>query len=76
MSSLHYNGNNSFSFVNDTKIYQFKGKSSEIKPYLLCLEHISKDFTANNMKKRKRKETGLNNDVYDFSIDYNIVDTT
>ena len=31
--SLHYNGSNSFLFVNATKIYQFKVKDSEIKKY-------------------------------------------
>ena len=30
---LHYNGSNSFSFVNTVKMYQFKGNDSEIKPY-------------------------------------------
>ena len=30
---LHYNGSNSFLFVNATKIYQFKEKDSEIKKY-------------------------------------------
>ena len=29
--SLHYNGSNSFLFVNATKTYQFKAKDSEIK---------------------------------------------
>ena len=29
--SLHYNGNNSFLFVNATNVYQFKAKDSEIK---------------------------------------------
>ena len=29
--SLHYNGSNSFLFVNATKVYQFKAKNSEIK---------------------------------------------
>ena len=29
--SLHYNGRNSFLFVNATKIYQFKATNSEIK---------------------------------------------
>ena len=38
-------------FVNAMKIYQLKAKNSEIKPYSLCLGNISKDFTANNMKK-------------------------
>ena len=50
--SLGYNGNNSFLFVNATKIYQFKAKDSEIKDYALCLGNISKDFTALNMKKQ------------------------
>ena len=43
--SLHYNGSNSFSFVNATEIYQFKAKDSEVKDYTLCLGNISKDFT-------------------------------
>ena len=29
--SLHYNGSNSFLFLNATKIYQFAAKDSEIK---------------------------------------------
>ena len=46
--SLHYNGSNSFLFVNATKIYQFKANDSEIK-------NISKDFTSINMKKSRIK---------------------
>ena len=38
--SLHYNGDNSFLFVNATKIYQVKAKDSEIKDYALCLGNI------------------------------------
>ena len=38
--SLHYNGSNSFLFVNDTKIFQFKAKNSEIKDYPLYLVNI------------------------------------
>ena len=53
--SLHYNGSNSFLFVNATKIYQFKAKDSEIKKYPLCLGNISGDFSANNMKKNRIK---------------------
>ena len=48
--NLHYNGNNSFLYVNATKIYQFKAKNSEIKDYTLRLFNISKDLTINNMK--------------------------
>ena len=47
------NGSNSFLFVNATKIYQFKAKDSNIKKYPLCLGNISKDFTANNIKKKQ-----------------------
>ena len=50
--SLHYNGSNSFLFVNATKVYQFKVKNSEIKDYALCLGNISNDFTINNIKKQ------------------------
>ena len=69
--SLHYNGSNSFLFVNATKIYQFKAKESEVKKYPLCLGNISKGLTANNMKK-----TELNGYVYEFSVNYNIIDTS
>ena len=34
------------------KMYRFKAIGSEIKPYPLCLGHISKHFTINNMKKK------------------------
>ena len=45
--SLHYNGSNSFLFVNNTKIYQFKAKDIEIKDYIQCLDNISQHFTMN-----------------------------
>ena len=66
--SLHYNGANSYLFVNGTEIYKFKAKDSEIVATPLCLGNISKNFSVNNMKK-----TGLNGYVYDFSIDYDAV---
>ena len=50
--SLHYNGSNSFLFVNATKIYHFKAKDSEIKIYPFCLGNISKDFRTDNIKKQ------------------------
>ena len=39
--SVHYNGSNSFLFVNATRIYQFKPKDFEIEDYTLCLGNIS-----------------------------------
>ena len=50
--SLHYNGSNSFLFVNATELYQFKAKYCGKNDYVLCLGNISKDFTINNMRKQ------------------------
>ena len=44
--SLHYNGENSYSFVNGTEIAKFKAKDSEIVAAPLCLRNISKDFSV------------------------------
>ena len=41
--SLHYNGANSYLFVNGTEIIKFKTKDSEIAAYPLCLGNTSKD---------------------------------
>ena len=71
MLSLHYNGSNSFLFVNTVKLDQFKAKSSKIKPWPLCLGNIPKNFTFNNMKKK-----ALKGSVKDFSVDYNADNTT
>ena len=42
--SLHYNRNNSYLFVNEVKIYQFKAKYFELIRYLLCLGNISENI--------------------------------
>ena len=65
---MHYNGANSYLFVNGTEIIKFKAKDSEIVSYPLCLGNISKDFSVDNMEK-----TGLNGYVYDFSVDYDAI---
>ena len=41
--SLHYNGGNSYLFVNGTEIIKFKTKDSAIVASPLCLGNISKD---------------------------------
>ena len=51
--SLHYNGVNSYLFVNGTEIYKFKAKDSEIAATPLCLGNISKDWLTDNMKKNR-----------------------
>ena len=40
--SLHYNGANSYSFVNGKEIIKFKAKYSEIVAILICLGNISR----------------------------------
>ena len=48
--SLHYNGANSYLFVNGTEIYKFKAKDSEIVATPLCLGNVSKDWSVDNRK--------------------------
>ena len=52
--SLHYNGANSYLFVNGTEIYKFKAKDSNIVPSPICLGNISKDWSVDKAKKKKR----------------------
>ena len=65
---MHYNGANSYLFVNGTAIIKFKAKDSEIVATPLCLGNISKDWSVDNMK-----NTGLDGYVYDFGIDYDAI---
>ena len=67
--SFHYNGANSYFFVNSKEIVKFKAKDSEIVASSLCLGNISKDWSTDNMKK-----TGFNGYIYDFSVDYDATD--
>ena len=62
--SLHYNGLNSYLFVNGKEIIKFKAKDSFVAGSL-CLGNISKGWPSSNMKK-----TGLNGYVYEFNVDY------
>ena len=66
---MHYNGANSYLFVNGAEIYKFKAKGSIIVPTNLCLGKVSKIFSASNMKKK-----GFNGYIYGFSVDYNSID--
>ena len=66
--SLHYNGANSYLFVNGTEIYKFKAKDSEIFVGPICLGNISKDWSVDDMKK-----TGFTGYIYDFSVHYSAI---
>ena len=66
---MHYNGANSYLFVNGKEIHKFKAKDSEIVATPLCLGNISKEWSVDNMKK-----SGLSGYFYDFSVDYDAAD--
>ena len=65
---MHYNGANSYLFVDGTEIIKFKAKVSEIVVTPLCLRNISKDWSIDDVKR-----TGLKVYVYDFSVDYDAI---
>ena len=65
---MHYNGSNSYLFVNGTENHKFKTKDSEIIAAPIFLGNISRDFSVDNMK-----NTGLNGYVHDFSVDYDFI---
>ena len=66
--SLHYDGDNSYLFVNGKEFINFKAKDSKIVSCPLCLGNISKHFSSSEMRK-----TGLNGYLYDFSVDFDAI---
>ena len=60
-------------FVNGFEHFKFKAKDSSIVANPLCSGNISNDWGAANMKKKKKKKTGIFGYVYDFSVDYGVV---
>ena len=62
--SLHYNGTNSYLFVNGTKTHKFEAKDSETVASPLCLGKVLIGFSIHDMIK-----TGLNEYFYDLSVD-------
>ena len=65
---MHYNGDSSYLFTNGKEINNFKGKDSEIVPYLLCLGNVSKDFFPLNTP-----NTRLYGYINDFIVTYGAI---
>ena len=63
--SLHFNGNNSYLFVNGVQELKFKSAINYRDRNLLCLGNISSDWSLTNSTK-----TGLYGNIYDFAVDY------
>ena len=60
---MHYNGANSYLFVNGTKIYKFNARFWNFSVSDMSWKHF-KRLAVDNMKK-----TGFTGYVYDFSVD-------
>ena len=70
--SLHYNGDNSYLFVNGREELKFKTKTDQIINKNLCLGNLSRYWTKDQFTK-----TSLYGNIYDFVVDYKaIVETT
>ena len=70
--SLHYNGDDSYLFVNGREELKFKTKTDQIINNQLCLGNLSFGWTKDESKK-----TSLYGNIYDFVVDYKaIVGTT
>ena len=64
--SLHYNGDNSYLFVNRNELCRFKANNGNVN-FLsqFCLGSISNKFSNT-----EAEELSLKENVYDFSVDY------
>ena len=61
--SLHYNGNNSYLYVNGSQELKFKAKTDQLVKE--CLGNLSDQWTTSESEK-----TGLHGKIYDFVVDY------
>ena len=69
--SLHYNGDNSYLFVNGREELRFKTKTDQIININLCLGNLSHDWTRDQSTK-----TSLYGNIYDFVVDYKAISGT
>ena len=65
MLSLHYNGNDSYLFVNGGQELKFKAKTDQLVKEKLCIRSLSDQWTTSESEK-----TGLYGKIYDFVVDY------
>ena len=66
--SLHYNGDDSYLFVNGRQELKFKAKDDQIINKNLCLGNLSKEWT-----KSESKKTVLYGNIYDFVVYYKAI---
>ena len=64
MLSLHYNGDDSYLFVNGRQELKFKAKTDQLVKEKLCIGNLSDQWTTNESEK-----TGVYGKFYDFVVD-------
>ena len=62
---LHYNGDDSYLFVNGRQELKFKAKTDQLVKEKLCIGNLSNQWTTSESEK-----TGLYGHIYDFVVDY------
>ena len=65
MLSLHYNGDDSYLFVNGRQELKFKAKDDQIISERLCVGNLSDQWTTSESEK-----TGLYGNIYDFAVEF------
>ena len=65
MLSLHYNGDDSYLFVNGRQELKFKTKTDQLVKEKLCIGNLSDQWTTSESEK-----TGAYGKIYDFVVDY------
>ena len=63
--SLHYNGDDSYLFVNGTQELKFKCKTDQLVKEKVCIGNVSDQWTTSESEK-----TGVYGKIYDFVVDY------
>ena len=63
--SLHYNGDDSYLFLNGRQELKFKCKTDQLVKEKLCIGNLSDQWTTSESEK-----TGLYGSIYDFVVDY------
>ena len=63
--SLHYNGDDSYLFVNGKQELKFKAKTDQLVKEKLCIRNLSDQWAASESEK-----TELYGNIYNFVVDY------
>ena len=63
--NLHYNGDDSYFFINGKQELKIKCKTEHLVKEKLCLGNLSDEWTTSGSEK-----TGLHGNIYDFVVDF------